>query len=125
MFAQSLTDDEAMEIATIYPKYAVGKQYKANNMFVHGENGVVDPQIYRVIQDHVSQADWPPDKTPSLYYKIGIDENGYPVWSQPSGAHDAYSKGDVIDYNGVIFESLIDGNVHSPDVNPSGWKRRE
>jgi hypothetical protein len=27
MFAQSLTNEEAMEVATIYPKYEVGKTY--------------------------------------------------------------------------------------------------
>ena len=52
---------------------------------------------------------------------IGLDDSGYPVWSQPTGAHDAYSKGDVVNYNGILYESLIDGNVYSPDAYPAGW----
>lgn len=122
MFAQSLTEDEAMEIATVYPKYVVGKAYKAGEMFTYGENAVGDPQLYKVVQEHTSQADWIPNGTPSLYTAIGLDESGYPVWSKPTGAHDAYNTGDIVVYNGTKYESLIDGNVYSPEEYPQGWK---
>ena len=122
MYAQTLTDDEAMEIATLYPKYEVGKAYKVDEMFTYGVNDVGDPQLYRVVQDHTSQADWAPDVTDSLYSPIGLNENGYPVWSKPTGAHDAYNIGDIVDYNGTLYESLIDGNVYSPEEYPAGWK---
>lgn len=122
MFAASLTDEMAMEIATVYPAYEEGKTYMANDMFTYGTNNVGDPQLYRVVQNHTSQADWIPSATPSLYTPIGLNEKGYPVWSQPTGAHDSYNKGDIVDYNGVLFESLIDGNTYSPEVYPSGWK---
>lgn len=46
----------------------------------------------------------------------------YPKFVQPTGAHDAYSKGDKITYNGKHYESLMDGNVYSPDAYPAGWK---
>lgn len=122
MFVQSLTDDEAMEIASVYPPYKVGESYKTNEMFTYGTNEVGDPQLYRVVQDHTSQADWTPDATASLYTPIGLTEEGYPVWSQPTGAHDAYNTGDIVDYNGTLYKSLIDGNVYSPDVYPDGWE---
>ena len=122
MFAQSLNNDDAMEIATVYPKYAVGKVYKANEMFTYGENTVGDPQLYRVVQGHTSQEDWLPNTTPALYTPIGLDDSGYPTWSKPTGAHDAYNKGDIVVYNGSKYESLIDGNVYSPDEYPQGWK---
>ena len=122
MFAQSLTEEEAMEIATVYPKYEVGKAYKTGEMFTYGENSVGDPQLYKVAQDHTSQADWIPGEAPALYTAIGLDESGYPVWSKPTGAHDAYNTGDIVVYNGVQYESLIDGNVYSPDEYPQGWE---
>lgn len=122
MFAQSLTDDYAMEVATIYPPYAVGKEYKAYDKFTYGTNNVGDPQLYRVVQDHTSQADWTPDVTPSLYTPIGLTEEGYPVWSQPTGGHDAYNIGDIVDYNGTLYKSLINGNVYSPEAYPQGWE---
>ena len=123
MFAQSLTEEEAMEIATVYPKYEVGKWYKTGEMFTYGENSVGDPQLYKVAQEHTSQAQWTPDATPALYIPIGLDESGYPVWSKPTGSHDAYNTGDIVVYNGAKYESLIDGNVYSPDEYPQGWKK--
>lgn len=122
MFAQSLDDEKAMEVATVFPAYKVGKTYKANEMVTYGENGVGDPQLYRIVQDHTSQADWTPDVTPSLYTPIGLNDDGYPVWSQPSGSHDAYNIGDIVDYNGTLYKSLIDGNTYSPEAYPQGWE---
>ena len=40
---------------------------------------------------------------------------------QPTGAHDAYNLGDRVSYNGKFYESVINGNVWSPDVYPDGW----
>lgn len=122
IFAQTLTDDEAMEIATVYPAYAVGVFYKADTFITYGINAVGDPQLYRIIKDHTSQANWKPDTEKSLYTPIGLNDNGYPVWSKPTGAHDAYDIGDIVDYNGILYKSLINGNVYSPDEYPAGWE---
>ena len=121
MFAASLDDEKALEVATIYDPWAVGKTYTVGDFLTYGVNGVGDPQLYKVAQDHTSQADWKPDTTPALYVAIGIDESGYPVWSQPTGAHDAYNTGDVVNYYGKLYQSLIDGNAYSPEAYPAGW----
>jgi hypothetical protein len=121
MFAASLTDEQAMQVATIYDPWAVGVTYSAGHFLTHGQNAVGDPQLYKVILAHTSQAGWPPHTATSLYVAIGLDDAGYPVWSQPTGAHDAYNKGDVVNYNGTLKQSLIDGNVYSPEAYPAGW----
>lgn len=121
-FVQSLSDEQAMEVATVYPYYELNKEYKVNEILIYGENGVGDPQLYRVVQQHTSQENWRPDITASLYSPIGINDSGYPIWSRPTGAHDAYNKGDIVDYNGVLYKSLIDGNVYSPDEYSTGWE---
>lgn len=41
---------------------------------------------------------------------------------QPTGAHDAYKKGDKVHFENKIYESLIDNNVYSPSAYPAGWK---
>ena len=122
MFAASLTDEQALEVATMYDAWQSGKAYKTGDFLVYGENGVGDPQLYKVVQDHTSQVDWKPDVTASLYVAIGLDDDGYPIWSQPTGAHDAYNKGDIVDYNGTLYQSLIDGNTYSPEAYPAGWE---
>ncbi len=122
MFAASLGEEQAMEIATVYPKWESGKAYVVDEYVTYGENSLGDPQLYRVVQAHTSQADWTPDKTASLFAAIGLTDEGYPVWSKPTGAHDAYNTGDIVDYNGTLYKSLIDGNVYSPDEYPQGWE---
>ena len=125
LFSASLTDEQAMEVAAIYDPWEVGKSYTVGNIVAYGENGVGDPQLYKVVQTHTSQVDWTPDTAVSLFTEIGLDDSGYPVWAQPTGAHDAYNAGDIVNYNGKLYKSLIDGNVYSPDAYPSGWEAVE
>lgn len=122
MFTVTLTDEQAMEIATVYPAWEANHSYAVGEIVSYGTNSVGDPQLYKVVQAHVSQAEWTPSVVPSLYDAFGLDESGYPLWAQPSGAHDAYNTGDIVNYNGILYKSLIDGNVWSPDVYPAGWE---
>ena len=120
MFARSLGDEEAMEIACVYPSYHIGKAYAVNDLFIYGVNSVGDPQLYRVLQAHTSQEDWKPDSSSALYKAVGISESGYPEWSQPVGATDAYMKGDIVSYNGKLYICTSENNVYAPDVY--GWE---
>ena len=117
------TDSEKiLAVASVFPKYEVGKAYKVKEVFAYGENSVGDTQLYQVLQNHTSAAQWTPDTATSLYKKIGITKDGYPEWVQPLGASDAYNTGDIVSYKGKLYKSIIDGNVWSPDAYPTGWK---
>ena len=115
--------DTMLEVATVFPKYAVGKVYKTKEVFSYGENGVGDPQLYQVLQDHTSAEEWTPDTATSLYKAIGVTEDGVAVWVQPLGASDAYNTGDKVSYNDKIWVSTCDGNVWQPGVY--GWEEVE
>lgn len=124
MFAQSLTDEEAMEVATVFPAWQNNTAYKLDEMVTFGENEVGDPQLYRCVQAHTSQADWTPDVTPALWSAIGLAPDMIPVWSQPTGSHDAYNIGDRVHYptkDDPVYESTVDGNIWSPEAYPQGW----
>ena len=117
------TDSEKMlAVASVFPKYEVGKAYKTKEIFTYGENSVGDAQLYQVLQDHTSASEWTPDTATSLYKKIGVTEDGYPEWIQPLGASDAYNTGDIVSYNGTLYKSIIDGNVWNPAEYPPGWE---
>ena len=118
----ALTDEQALVCVRLYRKWEIGKDYTVGEFLTYGANNVGDPQLYKVVQAHTSQADWLPDITASLYDAIGLDDNGYPMWAQPTGAHDAYNIGDIVNYNGVLYKSLINGNTYSPDAYPAGWE---
>lgn len=122
LFADSLDENIAMEIATVYDAWEEKKEYKAGKYLTYGENSVGDPQLYRVVKNHTSQADWPPYAEPSLYKPIGLDEDGYPVWSPPTGEHDAYDEGDIVDHEGILYESKINGNTTVPGSDERWWK---
>lgn len=121
MFAATLPDEKKVEIATVFPPFKVGRAYAAGDVFRYGENAVGDPQLYQVLQEHTSMEQWKPDNAASLYKPIGISESGFPEWSQPVGASDAYNTGDVVSYNGTLYQSVIDGNVWNPEAYPAGW----
>jgi hypothetical protein len=75
-----------------------------------------------VEQEHNSQADWLPSKNRALYTPIGLTDAGYPIWSKPTGAHDAYNDGDIVEFEGVLYKSKFNGNTYSPIEYPDGWE---
>ena len=104
LLASQITDESTMmEIADI--KYGVN----ADN----------ESQLYQVLQAHTSAEVWKPDESPSLYKKVGVSPSGYPIWTQPLGASDAYQTGDIVQHSGGLWISTVDGNVWEPGVY--GW----
>lgn len=118
------TDVESiMEVASVYPAFKVGKKYKVKEVFSYGENAVGDPQLYQVLQEHTSEAQWTPDTATSLYKKIGVTEDGYPEWVQPLGASDAYELGNIVSHNEKLWEctEVDGGGKNSWEPGVFGW----
>lgn len=114
--AISLTDEDALQAVELFPQWVVEHAYVVGERLQY--NGV----LYRVAQAHTSQADWTPDITPALFVVVSLDE--WPEFVQPTGAHDAYNKGDKVTFEGKHYISLIDGNVYSPATYPAGWQEQ-
>lgn len=98
----------------IYPSWN-----KDGYPYFAGERVTYEGSYYRCIQNHTSQADWTPDVAVSLWVSISDPSEEYPEWKQPSGAHDAYHKGDKVSHNDKHWTSDIDANVYEPGVY--GW----
>ena len=113
----SLPDEDALESMELFDNWQTDTAYTT------GQRLRYDGKLYKVLQDHTSQADWKPDITPSLY--VEVSEPGViPVWKQPTGAQDAYMKGDKVHYpteDDPIYISTVDNNVWSPDSY--GWDK--
>lgn len=114
-----LDDSTAMEIADLYEPWEVGHDYKPGKIVKYGVNADNETQLYTVLQEHTSQEDWTPDVAVSLFKKVGFTPSGYPVWTQPLGASDAYMKDDIVSFEGSLWISTIDSNVWQPGVY--GW----
>lgn len=117
--SMNLPDDEAMEIADLYPDWVANRKYSVGTTLKYGINTDGETQLWSVVQEHVSQEEWKPDKVVSLYNKVGFNDSGVPIWTQPLGGHDAYEKGDMVSCNGKNYISTVDNNVWQPDVY--GW----
>ena len=80
--------------------------------------------LYKVLQNHTSQADWAPDTASSLYAKVLTDPTGKVLpWEQPNSTN-PYKKGDRVTHKGKTWESLVDSNVWEPGAvgSESLWK---
>lgn len=84
-----------------------------------GERVTYNGAYYRCIQEHTSQEDWTPDVAVSLWVPIADPAEEWPEWKQPTGAHDAYQKGDKVSHNDKHWISDIDANAYEPGVY--GW----
>lgn len=117
----SLVDEDALEAVELFPAWKTDKAYAVNDRIRY------DGKLYKVVQAHTSQEDWTPDATPALYTEVA-KPGEIPVWRQPTGAQDAYNKGDKVHYPTIddsVYESTIDNNVWSPIDYPQGWKLSE
>lgn len=113
--AISLSDEDAIEAVELYPGWKPDTAYEVDVRISYAG------KLYRVVQAHTSQADWTPDITPALYTEVA-KPGDIPVWKQPTGAQDAYMKGDKVyfpDADGPVYISIVDNNVWAPDVY--GW----
>lgn len=78
----------------------------------------------KCLQEH-TRMHFTPEETPVLWLIIPSISTDYPVWKQPTGAHDAYNSGDRVHFptiNDPIYESLINANVTVPNGDVP-WNR--
>lgn len=111
-FAANQTDETLIDNKVAFPLWS-GKSITLNI----GDIVQYDDDIYRVVQQHTTQIDWTPVNTPALFVRISLEE--YPEWIQPTGAQDAYNKGDKCKHNGKKWISDVDANVWEPGAY--GW----
>ena len=115
----SLTDEDALDGIELFAPWAADTAYALDVRVRYNE------KLYKCVQAHTSQSAWTPDVTPALWTEVA-KPGEIPVWRQPTGAQDAYMKGDLVRYpdaDGDVYISLFDNNVWEPVVY--GWEMIE
>ena len=115
----SLADDDALEAIELFAPWQSDTDYAVDVRVRYAD------KLYRCVQAHHSQTDWTPDATPALWTEVA-KPGEIPVWRQPTGAQDAYNKGDKVHYptaNDPVYVSTVDNNVWEPGVY--GWEKEE
>lgn len=110
-----LDDDEAESVTMLF------EDWQTDTVYSVGDRRKYDGLLYRCVQAHTSQADWTPPAVPALWVRTSTEE--WPEWIQPTGAHDAYSKGDKVSHNGKHWISDVDANIWEPGAY--GWSEAE
>lgn len=125
VLSKDLSKEQKENILNQYKPYQVGKNYEENEKFTYKD------KVYEVIQAHTSQTTWLPDSTPALYKEYlnveiknqdGSTTEVVAEFKQPTGAHDAYNKGDKVLFKGKVYQSKIDANTFSPEQFADGWE---
>lgn len=107
-----LTDEDAYTAPQLFPQWKL-------TTYAIGDRVQYSDHLYKCLQSHTAQADWTPDVAVSLWVQVTDPTVEYPDWKQPTGAQDAYQKGDKVTYDNRHWISTVDNNVWSPDVY--GW----
>lgn len=116
--ATSLPDEDAVKAPEMFQHWRVGVEMTAGQR-ICGDDG----RLYTVLQTHVSQEDWLPSTTNSLFALVLIpDPEVIPEWVQPSSTN-PYMKDDKVRHNGSVWVSEVDNNVWEPGVY--GWAQDE
>ena len=113
-----LTDEQAVTVIDLYDEWAVGVTYAVDTRIRYGE------KLYKVLQDHTTQADWTPDVTPALYVEVA-PAGEYREIKDGMLSTEAFAKGEIgwWETKENLYESLIDGNVYTPVSYPDGWQK--
>ena len=109
--AVSLPDEDALNAPEMFPHWKPGINA------VMDERMYYDEKLYRVVQTHTTQEGWEPDLTPALFTEVA-KPGEIPVWRQPTGAQDAYRKGDKVHYptkDDPVYISQMDYNTFTPE----------
>lgn len=117
----NLADEQALEIPLLFDEWAVDIFYKKDRIIRHND------ELYRIGQDHTSQAQWVPGETgtTALYSHIEIGGDNYEVWKEWDGVSGIYQQGQIVhdpyDDNN-LYKSKIPNNVWGPPhEQPAYW----
>lgn len=107
-------DGVALTAVEVFPAWRPDGGYTTGDRVRYGGT------LYRCLQPHAAQSDWPPDAAVSLWVAVADPAVEWPDWVQPKGSHDAYAAGDKVAHGGKRWTSTADGNVWEPGAY--GWE---
>ena len=77
--------------------------------------------VKRAAVDLWDTAENTPDTAPDLWEDLDYI-NGYRVIPETITVGTAFQAGEIGWWDGVLYESLIDANVYTPEAYPDGWQ---
>lgn len=112
----SLDDKTASTASALFPRL------KQNGALVSAGTRINwNGTIKKASVDLWDTAENNPDNAPSLWQDIEYNE-GYRIIPDTLTVTTAFAKDECGWWNGVLYRSLMEGNVYTPAVYPAGWE---
>ena len=111
-----LDDREASSVVTLYQQMQFD-----GKLIPYGTRINWNGQIKKAAQDLWDTYENCPDAAPSLWSSIDY-KKGERIIPEVISADNAFAKGEKGWWADVLYESLLDANVWTPDQYPNGWK---
>lgn len=111
----SLDDKTASEAATLFPRLKQdGSLVRAGTRICH--NG----EIKKAAVDLWNTADNSPDNAPTLWETLDY-KDGYRIIPETITVTGAFAKGERGWWHGVLYESVAENNVYTPEQYARNW----
>lgn len=125
--AQKLAEDAATaanDVIDLAPALRAWREgpHKAGEVAVH------EGMTYRCVQEHDSTGNpaWNPWDAPALWAPYHATDAGHALpWQAPTGAQDAYRRGDWMMQDGKRYQCVAESTVWAPDVRPEDWREED
>lgn len=114
--ATSLDDRTASEAATLFPRLK-----QDGSLIPAGTRINWQGTIKRAAVDLWDTEANDPDNAPALWEDIAY-KLGYRIAPEVFTATNAAAMGEKLWFGDTLYESLMDGNVYTPETYPAGWQ---
>lgn len=125
ILADNLTDEQKEIISSQYRKIGVGDTvYPDEIVNINGE-------LFKYVQPNeieIATESWLSDASLFTPFLQTETDDGTPVveeFKQPTGEHDAYQTGDMVLFEGKVYEAVMDNVIWSPTDYPQAWELKE
>ena len=112
----SLDDKTASEAAALFPRLK-----RDGSLINSGTRINWNGTIKRAAVDLWDTEANDPTNAPALWEDIAYKQ-GYRIAPEVFTATNAASKGEKLWFGDLLYESLMDGNVYTPEQYPAGWE---
>lgn len=113
--AASLDDKTASEAPALFPRLKQdGSLIRAGTRINHSG------EIKKAAVDLWDTADNSPDNAPALWETLDY-KDGYRIIPETITVTGAFAKGERGWWNGVLYESVVDNNVYTPEQYAPNW----
>lgn len=118
--AISITDDKTASLAVMLSP----KLKKDGSLISAGTRIDFNGVLKRATVDLWDTEENSPEKAPSLWEDV-LYREGIRIIPETITVTSVFAKGELGWWKDVIYESLIDANVYTPEQYPAGWKEKE